>query len=40
MKDYFSGPFEQEFWEGAGHFIQREQPREITYAAADWFKKN
>ena len=39
MKDYFKGPFEQQFWDNGGHFIQREQPRDVAIAAADWIKK-
>ncbi|KRL67224.1 alpha/beta fold hydrolase [Companilactobacillus versmoldensis] len=36
MQKYFEAPFKQQFWNNAGHFIQREQPREIAYAATDW----
>lgn len=39
ISEYFEGPFDQQFWDEAGHFIQREKPRDISYAAADWFDK-
>ncbi|MQS45033.1 alpha/beta fold hydrolase [Companilactobacillus mishanensis] len=40
MKNYFKSTFEQQYWDDCGHFIQREQPRNIALAADDWFKKN
>ncbi|AKP67673.1 alpha/beta fold hydrolase [Companilactobacillus ginsenosidimutans] len=38
MGDYFTGRFEQQFWDDGGHFIQRERPRDVALAAAEWFK--
>jgi pimeloyl-ACP methyl ester carboxylesterase len=34
---HFSGPYRQEIVEGAGHFVHRERPDEVTRLLLDWF---
>lgn len=38
MASFMDGPFKQELWPQAGHFLQREQPTRVANEAIQWFE--